>query len=177
MQRVTRNAFSTVLRAQMALCGTLLVAMPAFGATTGSVTPRGTVPSILEVTVTPTAGFNSLDLTTSATDVQIAQVNERTNNKAGYTISLDSTNGIAGSLGTGRFKSTDVTNTDTLDYTIKYAGNAAALTNGSATVTDSNSKTTGTGVTKAVQVSYDGSSLFMAADTYEDTLTFTITAK
>lgn len=159
--------------------GLTMATTPVIAATTGAVTPKGTVPAILEVSVTPTVGFDNLDLTVAAVDLEIAQVNERTNNKGGYTVTVDSTNGVADSLASGRFiSSTDpVSNTDTLDYTLKYGGTTATLANGSGTVTDATGKTTGTGVTNSVQISYDGSGSFLTADSYEDTLTFTIAAK
>ena len=159
--------------------GLTMATTPVIAATTGAVTPKGTVPAILEVTVTPTTGFDSLDLTAAVNNLEIAQVNERTNNKAGYTVTVDSTNGVADSLASGRFKSgTDpLGNTDTLDYTVTYGGSAAPLSNGSGTVTNTTSKTTGTGVTNSVQITYDGTGSFLIADSYEDTLTFTIAAK
>lgn len=146
-------------------------------ATTGSVVLQGSVPGILEVTVTAEAGYNTLDLTTSVTDLLVATVVERSNKKAGYTVSIQSGNAVGAGSSDAFFKSADAGNSDTLSYTISYGGASVSLISGSATVSDVSTRTSGTGTSNEVRISYDGSGAFLFEDTYSDNLTFTITAK
>jgi hypothetical protein len=157
-----------------------LLALILFGAaavsaqTTGSITLTGTVSAILQITVTPIAGYDSLDLTTSQTDLAVATVNEKSNNAAGYTVAIESANAAATSSTTAYLEG--VAHAETLDYTITYDGSSVALdASGQAVVTDVVAKTTSAGIDKSVQISYTGA--FLSADSYSDTLTFTITAK
>lgn len=160
------------------MIGMVLLGGSVFAATTGSLTVQGTVPAVLDITVTATAAANTLDLTTDVADLAVATVVERSNKKAGYTVTLQSANGVTSSLSTGRFKSADVANGDYLDYSLKYGGSSVTFTNGIATITDSSTKTTGTGASKNLTISYTGASgVLLYEDTYLDTLTFTIIAK
>lgn len=143
--------------------------------TTGSITLRGNVPGILEITVTPLTGYDNLDFATEANDLAIATVTERTNNKAGYQVTIESDNAVTALSDVPFFVGDDPTNTDTLEYAISYDGVPVSLVNGVATITDSNSKTTGLGIEKTVAISYTGT--FLNEDGYSDTLTFTMTAK
>ena len=135
---------------------------------------QGTVPSILSVTVAANGAANTLDLTTAQTDLLVATVTERSNSVSGYIITLDSAN-ATGAVAT--LNGITGGNTDTLTYTIGYGGAAVTLVSGAATVTDTTGKTASTGAVKNVTISFDGTGSFLNADTYEDTLTFTIAAK
>ncbi len=152
-------------------CGLTLLAGSAVAAPTGSVTPGGNIPGILDVTLTDDAGIAALDLTLNEPNRLITTVNERTNNKNGYTVTLTSLNGTTSGVFLG------AVDAETLPYTMTYNGIAVALVAGSATVTDVNAKTLGTGVDKALRIAYDGTAVFLAPDAYADTLTFTIAAK
>ena len=145
------------------------------GATSVSITPQGTVSSVIEISVAPIAGYNTLDLAVNATDVDIANITERANSKNGYTVTLASAN--AGSTSTPKFAGATAGNTDVLPYSIKYNGTTVSLSSGEAIVTDASAKTSGTGVTKLLEISYLGASSFLNADSYSDTLTLTIAAK
>lgn len=152
-------------------CGFTLLTGSALALPVGSVTHGGVVPAFLDVVLTNDAGINALDLTINEPNRLITSVNERTNNILGYTVRMDSANGTT----SGEFLG--VANGDTLPYTITYGGVAQTLVAGSAIVTDVNSRTGFMGVDNDVRISYDGTATFLSADTYSDTLTFTIIAK
>lgn len=155
----------------------LIAVSTLFSATTGTVTLVGTVPGILEISIVEESVASSLDLTADEPDLLIASITERSNKKAGYTVTLESENAVEDSSGQAHFDSSDSGNTDTLNYSMTYGGAVVSLASGSAVVTDQTTKTSGTGDIKELRVSYSGSSVFLYEDTYEDTLTFTITAK
>lgn len=145
-----------------------------FSGTTGNLTVSGTVPEILEINVITAAGANNLDLTQTVSDLHIGDVVERSNVLAGYTVTVSSANASSGSP---TFVGSDPSNSDTMTYTLKYDGSAVVFSGGSALISDVGTKTTTTGSTKSLNISYDGGSNFLNADTYSDTLTFTIAAK
>ena len=146
----------------------------AFSVTTGNLVISGTVPQILDIQVLAAAGSTSLDLTKNVPDQHIGDIVERSNVTAGYTVTISSANAATG---TPHFKGVNPSNTDTLDYTLKYNGSPINFTGGSALISDVNSKTATIGSTKSINLSYDGTSNFLNADSYSDTLTFTIAAK
>jgi len=149
----------------------------AFAATTGQLLLQGTVPGILEITITPAADSGDLDLSIDAADVKVATVVERSNKKSGYTVTVESANAVTQSADNGVFINQDGTISETLNYSISYAGNPVTLSSGAALISDVSGKTTGTGESKDVAISYNGSSDFPYEGTYSDTLTFTIAAK
>jgi hypothetical protein len=155
----------------------MALAAPAFAATSGTLTLQGTVAGILEISVTPTPAASALDLTANTTELLVATVNERSNRKAGYTVTVQSANAAAASANAAFLKSVDALNADTLGYTMSYAGAAVALVGGVAQVSDVSAKTAAGGTDKELRISYDGAASFLNADDYADTLTFTITAK
>jgi hypothetical protein len=165
---------NSVKRAAVVMGLTLILvcmALPALAADVGTITVQGTVAVNERITVTPVTGYDSLDLTvnTGATGTHVATVNERCNSRNGYTVTLASTH--SGVLqGTGG-------NTDTLSYTVTYDTTQFDLSTGTKTVTDANSRTIGAGVNKELNIVYDGASVYLNADTYSDTLTFTLAAK
>lgn len=149
----------------------IAAAMPVFAATTGSLTIQGTVDDVFSITVTGVSGYSSLSLSTTVTNKAIATIVEKSNNEAGYTVTLASANA-------GVLKGSSPTNTDTLTYTLQYGGADVAFTAGVATVSDIVGKTPGAGSTKSLTISYTaGSEDMLTSDTYSDTLTFTIAAK
>jgi hypothetical protein len=162
-------------RLLVAAVAILVSAIPAFAATTGTLTLTGTVPAVLDISVAAQPAAASLDLSVNQANLLIANVTERSNRKPGYTVSLQSSNAGAGT--SFFFKSADVLNVDTLTYTLTYGGTPISLVAGSALITDATAKTSGTGVTKDLRISYSGAASFLNEDSYSDTLTFTITAK
>ena len=153
----------------------LMAAIPSFAATSGTLTLTGTVPAVLDITVTAQPAASSLDLSVNQANLLVANVTERSNRKPGYTVTLQSAN--AGSGAAFFFKSADVLNLDMLTYTLSYGGSAVTLVGGTALITDATAKTPSAGVTKDLRISYSGAASFLNQDAYADTLTFTITAK
>lgn len=151
------------------------IAIPGFAATTGTLVVQGTVPGILEITVSALPAASALDLTSNQVNLPVADVTERSNRKAGYTVTLQSANSGAGN--SFYLKSADPLNADTLAYTLSYGGSAVTLVAGTATITDATAKTSAAGNVKSLTISYSGSASFLNEDAYADTLTFTITAK
>ena len=151
----------------------------AFGATSATITLKGTVAGILEITITPEAGHDSLDFASLQNGLLVATVTERSNLAAGYTVTIESANATSAGGGAQFFRSATNpnSNTDTLDYTMDYGGVAVILVNGRALVSDVSQKTPGAGFQKQLTISYDASMAFLTADAYQDTLTFTIAAK
>lgn len=140
--------------------------IPGFAATTGSLVLTGIVSDNMEIIVTPEAIASNLDLLTTTTDLKVATVTEKSN--TGYTVTLTTTNSSAlvGQNATP----------DSLSYSLKYGGTAVSFTAGSAVITDSTSQTGVSGIDKDLTISYTGNT-GLQADTYEDTLTFTIAVK
>lgn len=159
----------TLRKALIGAALVLLASTPLFAQVTdsGSITLQGTVPALAQITVTPIAGFDSLDLTTSQSNLGVATVNEKSNVTTGYTVTLTSANN-------GSFVGLDSGNGDTLAYSISYGGSTVTLTSGSATVTTASARTGAAGVDKTLAISYTGA--FLNADTYQDTITLTISA-
>jgi hypothetical protein len=166
---------SNMAKVIVAAVAIMMAAIPSFAATTGTLNMSGSVSGVLDISVTAQPAASALDLTVNQTNLLIATVTERSNWKTGYTVALQSAN--AGSGTSFFFKSADVLNTDTLAYTLNYGGSAVTLVAGSALITDATAKTAAAGVTKNLQISYNGASTFLNKDSYADTLTFTITAK
>lgn len=150
-----------------AIAFTALLSSSAFAALTGNITLQGTVAASTSIVVTPVAGYNSLNLSANQTNLSVAQVAERNNTAAGYSVTLSSAN--AGKLKNGSLGQ--------ITYTARYAGTNVTLAVSPVTVTTQGAQNTIANITKALDISYTG----VAADTlmagnYSDTLTFTIAA-
>lgn len=152
-----------------------LAAIPAAAATSGSILLSGSVPAILEITVTPEPGIGNLPITTTQSDLLVATVVERSNKHAGYTVTLQSSNMVAGGLASPTFESADTS--DSLPYSIKYGGVPVSFSSGTAVVSDVAGRTDAAGSSKSVTISFDGANYFLDEATYSDTLTLTIIAK
>lgn len=153
------------------------LAVPGFAATSGTITLSGTVPGVLEIAVTPNAAASDLDLTVDTVDLLVASVNERSNRKAGYTVTVTSANAAAIMSGQAFLRSADLANPDVLPYGLSYNGAPVVFSGGSSVVSDTWARTSVAGVEKELRISYDGGAFFLNADDYADTLTFTIAAK
>jgi len=143
-------------------------AVPAFAATNASLSLSGTVAPVLSISVVPEAFASALPVGSAVTAQKIATVTELSNNLVGYTVTLSTANNaeLVGALGG---------NTDTVAYTLIYGGSAVAFTLGTATISDVSVRTSGAGAAKDLAISFGAA--FLNADSYSDTLTFTITAK
>lgn len=137
----------------------------------GTITISGTVPASTSITVSPQAGYNTLDLTAGETDKEVAKVREKSNWPKGYTVTLKSAN--AGTGGQAFLKGAEATNPDVVNYSMKYNGVLVALVNGEDKVTSATSRTGPAGIEKSLQVTLSANA-WIAADGYSDTLTLTI---
>ena len=99
----------------------------------------------------------------------MGSVSETCNDADGYTLSAQSSNSsVLLPVGGG---------SDTVPYTFRYDGTISNLTGGGAVqVTDASAPTGSGGVSKLIHLSYANPG-FIAADTYSDTIVFTIAAK
>lgn len=139
----------------------------ALATTVGSITLSGTVPQATSIVVTPTAGYNALDLTTTAVNQQVATVQEKNNTTLGYKVTLTSQN--AGILKNGSI--------DQVAYTAKYNGTSVTLSTTPVQVTTGAPQNTVVNVNKPLTISYTGQAAdAMMAGVYSDILTFTISS-
>jgi len=150
----------------------LLGALPAGAQLSGNITISGTVAPIQQITVTSQSGYNTLDLASGETAKLVATVNERSNDQIGYKVTLRSATAFAAAGSQAYLKGASAGNTDVVNYSITYNGSAVTLASGEAIVSSTSARTTGSGVTKNLQVTLTGA--FNVADTYSDTLTLTI---
>lgn len=142
---------------------------PALAASTGDLDLSGTVATVCDVVVTPVAGVaDNLPLAGAQAGLVVGSVNETCNDPNGYSLSADSANNSAlAALGTS---------SDSVPYAVSYGGSGINLSGAPVTITNSSGPTGATGVDNAVAISYADPG-FIEADTYVDTITFTITAK
>ncbi len=121
---------------------------------------------------TADAGAGTLDLSSSQTDLTVANVTENCSDANGYTVTIATTNGTTNGL----LVSQDVNgaNATDLSYSIKYDGSAVTIASGSGTGATRSGFTASQTVALAVTYTIPGGGL--PADTYTDTLTLTITA-
>ncbi len=143
----------------------LAITSASWAASTGSITISGVVPQHTDIIVTPVAGYNALDLATTATDLSVANVTEKNNTALGYKVTLSSAN--AGALKNGTAGS--------IAYTAKYNSTSVTLSATPTNITTSPAASSVVNVTKAFKISYTGvDTTTMMQGTYSDTLTFTI---
>ena len=154
----------------LALLGTAGVAS---AQSSGTLTIQGTVAAVANITVSPQTGYNTLNIAGGVANQNVANITEQSNDKNGYTVAMTSLN--AGASGSSLFLKDTGTGTDTVPYSLTYNGVAVSFSSGSATLTSASAKTAQTGVVKALAVTIASS--WVNADTYADTLTFTITGK
>jgi hypothetical protein len=139
----------------------------------------GVVGNIKEITIEPAPVYSSLNLATSAVDVLVLTARERANSAGGYTVTVESANAVTAGRNTASLNNISA-GRDKLDYTLKYGGVAVVLGNsgvaGRAKVADENAKTPAGGTARPLRISYAGDKQ-LASGIYQDTLTFTISAK
>lgn len=160
----TFNTGEFMKRLLLALALTLSFNLSA--ATTGTLLLQGIVLPIRSITVTPTSAAASLDLSTTATNLKVATVNERSNSILGYKITITSANlsNLKRSAGPEVFP-----------YTLRYNGIVAPVT-----TVAGYSVSYGAGlvnVNRDLEISYTGvQPETMVEGTYADTLTLSIAA-
>lgn len=145
----------------------LVLSVPTFAATTGSLTLQGIVPQSISLSVAAAPAASALDLSTTQVDLQVATVTEQSNSHTGYKVTVTSANSGALVRSGG---------TENLAYTMKYNGVAVNLATANAQVT--NVATAGAvNTSKPVTISYTGvAAASMVDGTYLDTVTLTIAA-
>ena len=139
-------------------------------ATTGQLQLQGVVPALLSISVTPQPVATLLSLTTTQTDLLVATVNEQSNSNTGYKITVSS-------LNDGNLERSG--GSETLTYTMKYGATLLNLSGSSVTpVTGKTQAVSGVyDVDTDVTISYTGQpALSMVNGTYQDTITFEISA-
>jgi hypothetical protein len=151
--------FFTIALATMAMSS-------AFAAQSGTLILKGTVPRLLEITVNPEAIASNLPLDTTQANTLVAVVNEKSNSKTGYNVSISSAN--QGQL-VHESEASSVVN-----YSLRYNGNLVDLALGE-TYTYSGAGANNNN--RNVNISYTGidHDLLIEGD-YSDTVTFTIAA-
>lgn len=165
-----RSTIAVLVLLVLALAGGFVTS-----ATTGTLALTGTVAQNISIDLSVNTFTLTLTDNSTVTDAAVATATERSNARAGYTVTISSGHGVNGS---NSLYLAGVTsgNTDTIPYTLKYDGTLADFTSGTATVTDTTARTNGSAV-KAITVSYTVPDGALNADDYTDTLTFTITGK
>ena len=133
----------------------------------------GTVATILDIQVSPTAAANGLDLSLQQADLKVADVVTQSNTPGGYLVTVTSANVGSGDCTGPCFYSE--TTEDSLTYTLSAGTTALTFSSETATFVESTERTTAGGDAYVVNLSYDGTTtnLATAAD-YSETLTFTI---
>src|SRR5438132_10616507 len=89
-------------------------------AQSGNIVLSGTVANVTTITVTSVAGYNSLPIAAGCVDQAVATIVEKSNDKIGYTVTLNSAN--AGSTAQAALKAAG--NSDVINYSMKYNGAA-----------------------------------------------------
>ncbi|MBC7713945.1 MAG: fimbrial protein [Rhizobacter sp.] len=142
-----------------------LTTADAYSATTSTILLQSIVPKKVAITITPVSVASALDLSTTQADLKVASVNESSNSKTGYKVTITSAN-------LGKLKRTD--GSEVFAYSLKYGGSSVGLstaagssfTNASASIVNAN---------KDLNVSYTGvTPESMIEGTYQDTLTLNI---
>jgi hypothetical protein len=152
------------------LIGSDLSPPVAQAAPTGQVTITGNVPIACDLEVQQESAAVSIpDISAGHANRHIATVIETCNSPDGYTVTMTGTNS---SDHTGMF--VDGVSTDSHPFTVSYGGVSVPP---GGIVTDST--TLAFGLQKSVDITYpaDDTLTGTVADTYEETLTFTISAK
>lgn len=141
----------------------LMLTFNLYAATTVNLQLQGVVPTVLNLIVTPTNNL-TLDLSTTQTDLKVADVRSISNSSTGYKITLVSAN--EGNLSNG---------SENIAYTAKFDSVSVSLES-----TPQDIYTGASGIQNDLndfEISYTGQDFEETEEgTYTDTLTFTIEA-
>lgn len=165
LRRRQRQAWLFVL-------ASLLIALPqAAGAytnsTTGTVNVNGSVALVCSLSVSSAGATTTFsNMTQGASATLLGTVTEICNDANGYKVTLATSNNE-------NFKG--ATSSTLIPYTLTYNGSAVTFSSGSATLTPSGSRTTPSGVSKGLTITFAPS--FYTADSYSDTLTLTMVSQ
>ncbi|MCF7946051.1 MAG: hypothetical protein K9L24_04285 [Spirochaetia bacterium] len=168
----------------------LTVLLLAVGFTAGAATTlqlKGNVSAAASLIITEETSSTSLTLDqgTDVNDLEIATINEKANKKNGYTVTVESSNGALKGYDDTAYTTE---NDDSLNYNISYKNSDGTLSEGiddggnissqsmlntTKILTNTSSKTGGSGIDKSFYISYTVAD-YLTAGYYTDTLTFTI---
>jgi len=149
---------------------TLFFTIPAMAATTGQVKITGNVPIACDLEIRQEPGASNItDLSAGHPNLHVATATETCNDPDGYTVTM-----LGGNSGSHEGKFKDTVSGDEHPFTVTY--NSVSVSPGGV-VTDSG--TVAVNLQKPVHITYpaEPSLTGTVADTYEETLTFTISAK
>ena len=166
------NFRANLLKKSIILLVLILVAATAFASNGETINIGGTVPLILNLTVTPDTAADNLTLTTTGADtsttVALASIDVSTNNTSGWELWVFSTNGAT----------LDNSDGDSIGYTLTYAGTGGvattAPTTGGVMFGEANAATADSG--QAMNITYTQSANHPAGY-YSDQLTIVLRAK
>jgi hypothetical protein len=146
----------------------------AHAASSASITLRGVVKAVEQIQVIPQPGHDELNLTDGG-DFLVAVVNEKSNSRGGYTVTLTSQNAPSGTSRSS-FLTGHADGSKPIAYSIKYGvpglETPVSLKNGTALLTTSNVRTSGDGTSKVLRVDIPKGT--PRADTYQDILVLTL---
>jgi hypothetical protein len=141
---------------------TLLITLPAYSATTATLLIKGVIAPVLEISVVPETIAVNLPLDQSQTNLKIATVKERSNNQAGYKVTIQSQSNLTLKRTSGN---------EALPYSLLY--NGQTVSNGQQF---SYNFTNASESQRDLKISYNSAPNTAPAGEYSDTLTFTIAA-
>ena len=130
-----------------------------------SITLSGTVAQSCNLTITSSGSYNSLTLTSAQSNVTVGTAGENCNDGKGYKVTIGTKNGTT----SGMLKGTSYN--QTLAFGLNY-GSSTTLTFAGSTATATNTNAAGF-TTYTIGVTYAAGTQ-LTADTYTDTLTFTM---
>lgn len=143
----------------------LVTAMNVFAGTTATLLIKGTVPQLLDISVSAETIAANLPLTVTQSNTRIATVREQSNSNTGYKVSISSSN---------QGKLVRVSGAEQFPYSLSYDGQTVNL---SSAVTIDRPGAAAVSTNKNVNISYTGvEASNMVAGDYTDTVTFTIAA-
>lgn len=145
-----------------------LASSSVFGALSGSVLFKGQVTRLVSLTVAAEASASSLDLSASKINLKVATINERSNSKTGYKMTIASAN-------LGKLKRAD--GPELFTYSMKLGGSTVNLGQVAGATFIRNS-TRPINRNRNLTISYIGKNPeTMIEGAYADTLTITIAAR
>jgi len=145
------------------------ISSAAFAAATGNLLIRGPIERRISLLVTPEVIASALDLTTTQNDLKVATLNEKSNSKTGYIVSVTSAN-------LGKLKM--VNGAEVFSYTLKLDGAPVGLNTSTGSVFTRELTKGPIDINRNVTISYTGKSVEnMTEGVYSDTVTFNIAAR
>ncbi len=172
---MTRSQLWTLATLTTLMTSGLTTASLAANTDSGNVSLTASVAAAVKVTVAGAGNYNALLLTTTYSDEHVANVNEKSNSRDGYTVTLKSANA-------GLLKNQYNGSVYNVTYTAKYGAtgseSAANLTTAGVLVTNvATAQDTVTNSDKVLKISFTGvNELEYLEGNYTDTLTFDIAA-